>query len=144
VKLRLILCSDVNILDVNTNRVSSINLIEEISSQQFPIVVPQFSILAVFDKEEGDEEKVDSTLVVKLNDQELARGPIEVNFEGGAKMHRSLVAFQGFVVPVPGRLVVSILQNGKQFGDWSVLVSQVAASPDIQLKKSVSDANGGA
>lgn len=131
-KLRLIVCCETNILDSRTNTVSCINLIEEIGSPQFPLLIPQFGVVALFEKEEGDQAVETCELRVKIGEAELLRGPLEIVF-GVGRLHRSLVTLQGLVIPITGSLVASLERDGQELGKWEIPVFQ--ADPQIEGAK---------
>jgi hypothetical protein len=122
-KLSMILCCEISLLDARTNTVSCINLLEEINSPQFPVLMPQFSVVALFDREEGDDENDECEVIIKIGGQELVRAPIGIAFQSGRR-HRSLVNLQGFVVPLPGQLLVSISKQSSELGIWEIPVIQ--------------------
>ncbi len=130
-KLRIILCCETCILDARTNTVSCINLIEEMNSPQFPFLIPQFSVFALFEKEGTDTVSQSCEIKICVGTQELARGPLEVGFESGW-LHRTMVSFQGLIIPTVGQLEVSIESDGKLMGDWKMPVTQAQTEPNLE------------
>jgi hypothetical protein len=128
VELKLLVCSDVNLIDSATNRVSCINLVELIASPQFPVILPLFSILAVFTKDDGDLDEEPCEMLIRMNDEELVRAPFVVSFQGG-EMHRAVSVLQGFALNVPGTLKVAVNRNEVEMRAWTIPVKQVDPMP---------------
>ncbi|WP_156309717.1 hypothetical protein [Novosphingobium sp. AAP93] len=112
-------------LDANTNRVSLINIHDELSSPQFPFLIPLFSVLAITKKEDGEDDEGSCAIRVSLGDQTVLDAPILVNYQG-ADIHRSMLGLHGLVITGPGTLKVQLLHNEAEIGEWQISVKQLA------------------
>lgn len=124
-KIILLACADSVLLDANTNRVSLINIHDEISSPQFPFLIPLFSVLAVTKKEDGEADEGACTIRISLGDQTVLVAPVLMNYQG-AEIHRSMLGLHGLVITGPGTLRVQLLHNEEEIGVWQIPVKQLA------------------
>lgn len=123
-KTVLLACAESTLLDANTNRVSLINIHDEISSPQFPFLIPLFSVLAITKKEDGEEDEGSCTIRISLGDQVVLDAPILVNYQGG-EIHRSMLGLHGLVIAGPGTLKAQLLHNDVEIGVWQIPVKQL-------------------
>lgn len=124
-KTILLACAESTLLDANTNRVSLINIHDELSSPQFPFLVPLFSVLAVTKNEGGEADEGSCTIRISLGDQTVLDAPVLVNYQGG-DIHRSMLGLHGLVITGPGMLRVQLLHNEAEIGEWQIPVKQLA------------------
>ncbi len=129
-KLTLFACAESALLDANSNRVSLINIHDEIASPQFPFLIPLFSVLAITKKEAGDEDEGSCTIKISLGDQTILEAPVLVNYQGG-DVHRSILGLHGLVITGPGALKVELLNNGASVGVWQISVKQLTPSVTV-------------
>lgn len=123
-QLRQILCCEVNLLDSRTNTISLINLIEEINSPQFPFLLANFSIVAIFEREGDDPSSVACEITLTIGDQQLVRWPVDVVFDAG-RLQRTMMNLQGLVIPITGSLQACVFREGTQLGCWAMPVNQI-------------------
>ena len=122
-RLKLLVCGEAVILDASSNRASCINIFDGLVSPQFPIVIPQLAVLAAFDRDDGDLPEQNCELAIFLEDTELVRGPVLVNFQD-LRLTRAIVTMHGLVIPQTGRLRVILNLDGGEIGNWIVEVTQ--------------------
>ena len=137
-KLLLVLAAERILVDSRSGKVTAINLIEDISSVTFPYLVITPFILASFQKETGDPEETEATLVFMVDDQEIGRSSFIIEFSGHPRT-RSILELNALVIPKPGRLKICVQVGDTTFGDWDIYVRQ--ASED---RPSESEAPAGA
>ena len=123
-KTILIACAESTLLDANSNRVSLINVHDELASPQFPFLLPLFSVLAVTKKDNNDEDEGSCTVRISLGDQTVLDAPVLVNYQGG-EIHRSILGLHGLVIAGPGTLKVQLLHEEAEIGLWEIPVKQL-------------------
>ena len=123
-KMILLACAELTLLDANSNRVSLINIYEELSSAQFPFLIPYFSVLAITKKEDGEEDEGSCAIKVSLGDEAVLETDVLVHYEGG-EIHRSIISLQGLVITSPGTLKLQLLHNSSEIGYFDILVKQL-------------------
>lgn len=129
-KTVLLACAESTLLDANTNRVSLINVHDEIGSPQFPFLIPIFSVLAITKKDEGEDDEGTCSIKISLDDQIILDAPVLVNYQGG-EIHRSMLGLQGLVITGPGILKVILLHENVEIGEWQIPIKQLAPSINI-------------
>lgn len=126
-KTVLLSCAESTLLDANTNKVSLINIFDELTSPQFPFLIPNFSVLAVTKREDGEEDQGSCTIKISLDEQIILDAPVLINYQGTA-MHRAIMGLHGLVVSGPGILKVQLLYEETKIGEWLIPVSQLTPS----------------
>jgi len=124
-KLLFFACADTAIVDARNNRVSLVNLIEELNAPTFPAVHPYLNIFALLEREPNEKAKAIGKLKLSFGDQTLVSTNIDIDFQGQLRT-RVVAMMQGVVFEKPGRLLIE-LRVGNRVGRWVVPVS--AASP---------------
>lgn len=123
-------CAESTLLDANTNRVSLINIHDELSSPQFPFLIPLFSVLAVTKKEDGEEDEGSCAIKISLENETVLDAPILVNYQG-SDVHRSVLAMHGLVITSPGTLKIQLLHNDAEIGEWQIPVKLLAPAISV-------------
>lgn len=111
-KCMYVLCAEEIIIDQQTNKLSTINHIEEIISPEFPIALAKFCIAIILTKEKNDPDNLTPTLKVSNGPHDLVTAPAHVSFVGASKA-RIIAQFEGFPLPVlaPVKIILSIDDN---------------------------------
>jgi len=104
--------------------ISIINIIEEFASSGFPLFMTRFDIFNLFEREEDDDSKITFELKILINDDELVKLDINVDFDDKLR-NRSIATLNGFVIPNPGILKAILYNNGKEFSSYSVIVKKL-------------------
>jgi hypothetical protein len=86
---------------------SVINIHEEFYPAGYPLLVPRFVVFAILEREKEDPATPDTRLTIRLEDEVVFDEAVEVNF-GIGQVTRVIAQFQGFVLPRPGVLRVSL------------------------------------
>lgn len=105
-KTRYALCASRVIRDAEENRISAIDLLEDIAVAAFPIVIPRLSLVISVSREDGDAETYEGSISIRMNDEVLMTTPLQIDFQGGVAT-RATVVIGGLQLPAPGRFSVS-------------------------------------
>ncbi len=93
-RISLFAIADSVIVNSKTNRVSLLNVIDELSAPNFPAVHPLLNIVVVLEREEAETDKLVGSLVFDFKGQELFT--TNINFEFQDKLRsRGIIALQG-------------------------------------------------
>ncbi len=130
-RLLLAVAADRMILDAATNRLSIIQVYDDISATKFPAVVPRMHAVFAFERGPDDPRQAKGSLTFTLGDKELFRDDsIVLNFEDAPRA-RFLAELSGLVLPGPGTLVVKLeLQDGPS-AEWPILVVSTG-KPEVE------------
>jgi hypothetical protein len=115
----LAVCAEHVLMDRLTNLISVVNVLERVTPESFPVVVPRFACLFIHTREQVDSQHLDGVVTFKLGDQELMRGPVQVDFASGL-ISRSVLRLQALVIPAPGVLRVSLELGGAVTAEWKI------------------------
>lgn len=124
----LAVCSEGASVDSSSNLLSIFNVIDEITAQAFPTVIPKVTIVFLVEKTEGDPELVPAHLVIRHNERDFVRQPVSIDFQNKLRM-RLVVSFVGVVLSAPGDLVAALMINDQELGRWRIAVIQSALPP---------------
>jgi hypothetical protein len=119
----LVLVAETVINDRSTNAMSLINVIEEFHPAGYPLLIPRFTIYAVARRDGEDAGDAQARVSIHLDDDEVFSGEADLSF-GESMLNRSVLQFQGFVLPRPGVLIVRFAID-----DESVESYPIAAFP---------------
>jgi hypothetical protein len=103
--------------------VTAVNLIEEISSVSFPYLLLKPFLLVAFQKEDGDPEETEASLVFTVDEVEIGRASFLVDFSGHPRA-RSILELNALIIPKPGRLQMCVHMGETRFGDWDIFVKE--------------------
>jgi len=93
------------IRDFDENRISVIDLLEDITVPALPVVIPRLSLIWAISRDAGDPEDYTGRIVLKMNDQVLMETPVQVNFQG-ATVTRATAVIGGLALQLPGQFEV--------------------------------------
>jgi|ERR1700722_4291112 hypothetical protein len=125
-RLLTFICAEQCAIDGPTNRVSFFNLLEEIKTPIFPSAMYLTTIFSLWERELNEPSDFDALVIIKMNDTEILRNPLKVNFQGELRC-RAMVVVQGLVLPGPGLLTIEIDGGPDLSGIWRVNVEQLRA-----------------
>lgn len=118
-------CCSNAIVDAQSGMVSCINIYDSIKSPQFPLVIPQFSIVAIANKEAKDKKINKCELSLSLDREELFKKTFTIDFPEKARGSKAVIGIQGLVIEKTGILNVSFLDDeGSEITNWSIPVTQ--------------------
>lgn len=98
------------IKDAESNNISVINILEDISAESFPILIQKMAILIYFEKESHDDDKPTLVLKVSNNNKILVEHTIKADFRGKNK-NRNIIKFGGILFPEPGDAKFEIIDT---------------------------------
>lgn len=119
-KARTFLVSDLAVIDKRTNTLSIFNIIGEMTTESFPVVVPRLTVVMVFERKESEEEKPGVVLRIKQSGDKLFEAQVTVDFQGKLAT-RSILEIRALMVGKAEPLVFQLLRNGKQIATCRVL-----------------------
>lgn len=101
----LFLCAEHTIRDAETNKVSAINILDGISAESFPALLPNLNVLMVLERDvEVDPDEFAGTFELLIGSQQLVSFPIKGTFTGKRRV-RQFIGFGGLVLPAPGTIL---------------------------------------
>ena len=120
-------CAEQLIRNAETNTVSIISMIEEISVPRLPGVILALNAFFLLERAADDPESPECIVRLKLDDQVLQEFPAAANFQGKLRT-RAFVTIGNVALPGPGEFSVSIARAGEQeaLGSWRIKVSVIA------------------
>ncbi len=130
-ELRLLLCCETSVVDARSNNLSVVNIVEELSSPSFPVVVPKLSVIILLARQEDEPQLVSARLRLALADQTLFERGLELSFQYRTRV-RQLVDMHGLVLPSPGTLRVSLFVGDQEMGRWLIEIKSIG-QPQVDL-----------
>jgi hypothetical protein len=118
------------IRDADTNVISAYNIIEQITAQSFPFLMPEMHVLCVWKKEDG-EDNIQCQFRVTLNGNVLHDVPSTITF-GNSYAYRSIIRLLGTVITGPGVLRFEFTIADRPAGIYEVLVITPPASAEVK------------
>lgn len=135
IEAKLTLCAENIIRDAATNNISFINLIENINSPGFPLFIQKFMVFNLIERTGKDSEQIDCELKIAINDKDLIKQPLSLNFQDKMKI-RSIVDIDGLTIPNPGILRVILSYKEKSLGAYEISVNKVG-KPKVDIESSL-------
>ncbi|MDM8550439.1 hypothetical protein QUF72_10190 [Desulfobacterales bacterium HSG2] len=128
----LMLCGEGVIRDCETNHVSVFNILEQISSQTFPMLISKIAVLNILSKDDEDMDETTLFLRFACNKNELMKLPIRVKF-GGKERTRSIYQIDGLVIPEPGKFGFQLLdKEDRMIAQYDINVN---ITQDVTIKE---------
>lgn len=112
-KLNLVFCARFVTLDSTTNNISAFNILEEVISDSFPIMLPELSVCAFWESPRVINENFQIILEVKLNENTLFEQELTQQFQGKLRF-RNVINFQGLTLDTPGKLKFSFYSSDRK------------------------------
>lgn len=100
-------------IDRETNNVSIFEMMEGVTAQGFPVMLPDFALLAVLRHKPAESRTCNLTLKVTFDGALLNRQQFLVNFEHGSRF-RLTVRFAGLGLPNAGTLKFELEELGAE------------------------------
>lgn len=101
IKTTLVTCARGAAVDRYTNVLSVFEIIEELVPQSYPLWYPEIIMISMYEREQADPCKTDVDIVVRLNDKELFRRKVPLDF-GDQPRHRAIIRLHGLAIENPG------------------------------------------
>ncbi len=103
------------IVDSVTNQVSIIDLFENLKTSAFPVLVPKLTLLFYVSRDQEDSETKDLSVVCKLNDAEIFKVEVSVDFKGEDST-RVVLGVDGLTLTEKGVLQAFLMDQNKSLG----------------------------
>jgi hypothetical protein len=119
----LMLCADRVIRDAETNNISAIGILEEITPEGLPLFIPRVMIFALLhrDKEE-DPSQIECTLRIIIGDNKLLERKLVVDFKDTGR-NRTIINVGGLVISTNGMLEVSLFLEERLLNQFKFIVN---------------------
>lgn len=125
------LIADSVIIDQSTNQVSIINLVEQLHPAGYPLVVPRITVFAMFERLQDDDSTAEARVRILMDKDTLYDDNLEVDF-GDSLLQRSLLQFQGFLLPSAGDLLVRVGVGRNSVKSYVVSAFPTGATPTVR------------
>jgi hypothetical protein len=135
-EVRFFLCAESAVIDSASNKITILNVIEELSAASFPGVLPLLTIVALFVRKKSEADKPAMKIVGSQNNKELFDIPISPPFQGKLRT-RLVIGLQGIVLPGPGNITVSLNHKNKTIASWPIDVLDFRSSPMATMAKPI-------
>lgn len=112
------------IIDAQSQQLSIIDYIETIQSQTFPVIMPSLSCVFVLHRDDTEDTKLSFNIVAKIDDTEIINFPGEADFKD-KKITRTILNFEGFVIPKAGNLSIKITKDNITLGETVTPISKI-------------------
>ena len=113
------------IVDSITNQVSIIDLFEQLKSSAFPVLVPRLTLLYYVSREQDDPDTKDLSVVCKLNETEIFKVAVKVDFKGEDST-RVVLGVDGLTLTEQGLLKAFLMDQDKSLGVLDLAVEQTS------------------
>ena len=110
-------------VDQRTNKVSVFNILEEILTTRFPIIVPYCVAVSLWHREDRDQDQ-DFQCILRITLPSGEPHDFTTNFRLNRPRHRVLQYMQGLPLNREGQLQFELLLNGNHAASHTVLVTQ--------------------
>ncbi len=107
ITVKVLLLAERIIQDKQSNQMTLINMFEQFRPKGFPMLIPRFEIFALLERLESDGEDALCKAKITIGEKVLTDAPITIKF-GNEILARLVFDFQGFVIPEPGDLRVTL------------------------------------
>jgi hypothetical protein len=91
-------------------------------------VIPSLAVVFYVQREDGDPASIEFMLRCEVGDTETLSTPLRAEFEKGLTT-KSIVNFEGFLIPKPGRLRIIALKDDEELARVDLPVDQLDFSP---------------
>jgi hypothetical protein len=123
-KLLFLLCCEQAVVDGPSNRLTLLNVAEELNVATLPVAVPQITVVGLFLKEKKSEsDKIDVLIRCTLNNVEIFKTAMTgLSFQRKMRT-RMLAGFQGIPITSAGTLTFSLLHKNKILAEWPIQIN---------------------
>lgn len=107
------------IIDQRTNKLSLINLLENLDSDGFPLFFTGFNVVLLCERVITESENQTVHFVISINNKNIFEIDTAMNFMEKGLRTRCILTLNGLVLPEPGLLTISALINGTEIAKVS-------------------------
>lgn len=126
----LIAATELCVIDARTNNLSLINLLQDINSPTFPVVLPKLALAVILDRQENEQQQITTSIRMAIEETQLFDVPFQIDFQGRLRV-RAVADMQGVLLPRPGVLKASLHYENAELGAWTLSVNQIGTPPEI-------------
>ncbi len=119
-----LLCAEGVVRDAETNNISIFNILEEVSSADFPIYFQHFFVFAAAEKNGNGSAKMICHLEVGLNGETLLSIPFTLDFQGKPRA-KAVISIAGLMVPAPGILRAAFSHDEQEVNACAIAVKRI-------------------
>ncbi len=130
-KIGYIFCGENIIHDVRSDNYSIFNILEKQNSVTFPFMINKIEILALFEKEENEPDKVTVEFIINNNDDEISKDEMEIEFSEKSRT-RTLFSINSIPVNNPGFLEIIIKYQNSELGRYKIEINKIG-KPEIKV-----------
>ena len=128
----LFTCAESVVVDIETNRLSLFNLMEELGAASFPVVIFPIAFVAAFTRTPDEPDDPPLKLLIKIDDEVLFQVAPASPFRGHLRS-RAIWRMASLVIPKPGVLRATLHTGELLLGKWEMTVQQVG-EPQLQAQ----------
>jgi len=129
-KTKLFLVCESAVIDRNTNNLSIFNILEEISAQGFPLIIPKLFVVYVLERKESEDASPEFNLRIIQEKKYLFDKTFTVNFQDKMRT-RQLIELQGFTLTKSGHLTFRLNFRGKKFAEYSLIINALPGPRNV-------------
>ncbi|MDD5681270.1 MAG: hypothetical protein PHI59_08545 [Candidatus Omnitrophica bacterium] len=119
IKSTIMLCAEGIVRDTESNNISVFNILEQFTSEGFPLFIQKFYVFNYLERELADPSQIDCQVIITNNNAELASVPIHIDFLDKLR-NRAIVTVNGLAILNPGRLTARMMLNGVELGSYKI------------------------
>ena len=118
-KVLYFLAAESALIDQRTNRATLVNIIENATLVNFPVLLPKIFLCAGLEKGEGDSSIRKFSVVGFLNGVQLFQSTSQINFfdQKGARL---ILELDGIPIAGPGHLKFILQESEKEISSYEV------------------------
>jgi len=131
---RSIICAESIIIDVNSRKTSAFNLIEDTTSDSYPIAMP-FMIYSTYEKSNNEEiDAPNIAIQITFNDQPLfAPIALNINFKPTSRISKNVIHLGLLPIPSEGKLAIKILFNDVPLRERDIMFKRSRVVQEINF-----------
>jgi hypothetical protein len=119
-----LVCSETIIRDVKTNQITAFNVIDDINSVGFPLLLPKLSVYFFSQRVKEDPDNLQVKLTILNNDTQLFSQDFPVNFSNNKMKNKSVIEVKGIVINTSGSLHIKITSiDGSSLYEKEIIVT---------------------
>lgn len=114
-------CSERVIRDSESGLTSIINIIDNITVENYPLNIQRITVVAKLKREQGDDEYVNLLLKGTLEDEVLFNIPIKLDFSR-KDISYTKINLGGLLIKTPGTLLFTLHKGEQLIADYEVIL----------------------
>jgi hypothetical protein len=128
IRPKLILAAETVIRDAITNLISVINIQEQFYPVGYPLLIPSFVVLVIFERDQTDPPDIRARLAIRLDNEVVIEQDVAVNF-GHALMNRSVIRLQSMVIEHAGSITARVTVQDQSLDSYLISAFPAGARP---------------